>query len=905
MNIDKTYSASEIDNHYQQWKNDPQSVSKDWQYFFEGFELGYQDGGSPAGEVPEDESGLPKQTLVDRLLYRYRDIGHLLACLDPLTVCPTSHPLLELDQFNLSTDDLKKTFATRFGKMRRGTLQEIITALKETYCRSIGVEYMHLQDPVERQWLQDRMEENNNRPQLSNEEKILILKRLHHAAHFETLLNKKYPGQTRFSLEGAEALIPMLDFLVSQAANQGSTNIVFGMAHRGRLNVLANILQKPYLDIFKEFTNSYDPESMVGAGDVKYHNGYMSDVVLPGDRKLRMLLVNNPSHLESVDPVVEGVARGLQDQVEEEERNQVLPILIHGDAAFAGQGVVTETLNLSQLTGYATKGTLHIIINNQIGYTTLPEHARSTRYSTDVAKMLMVPIFHIHGENPEALVHVVKLAYDYRQAFKKDVVIDLVCYRRHGHNEGDEPYFTQPEMYNRIRSRPAVHQLYGNELIEQDVVSENMVEEIEQETNQCLIDQFNQEETASREFPKPQYFEIWEDYQGEYTHKAIKTAVDKKTLTSLAKKVNQTPDDFERHRKLDRILKHRLDAIEKGEGIDWANAENLAFASLLAEGTQIRLSGQDSARGTFSQRHSVIFDSKTGKPYIPLNSVAENGGRFEVFNSSLSEMAVLGFDYGYSLVRPDSLVLWEAQFGDFVNNAQSMIDLYIAAAQAKWQRLSGLVMLLPHGWEGLGPEHSSARLERFLQLCADENMIVSYPSTPANYFHVLRRQVLAPYRKPLIIMTPKSLLRNPVAVSTLKDFTSGSFQEVIGETQAKPESKRLLFTSGKLYYELLKYRQDNDIDDVAIVRLEQFYPFPEKQIEKALASFQSVKEWVWVQEGPQNMEGYWFVKPRLEELIQQAIHYVGRPAASSPATGFHNRYLEEQQSLIEQAFKPL
>ena len=902
MNIEQTYGASFIDEQYRKWQSDPQSVSKDWQFYFQGFELGRLGGIEAEAAVTGDYSA-PKQANVERLQYRYRDLGHLLACLDPLTVCPTSHPLLELDQFGLSNEDLGQTFSTRFGDMKKGTLQEIVSALKETYCRSIGIEYLHLQDPVERKWLQERMELSYNRPNLNRDEKIVILKRLHHAALFETLLNKKYPGQTRFSLEGAESLIPMLDALVVRAAEQGCSDIVFGMAHRGRLNVLVNILQKPYLEIFQEFANTYDPASIVGAGDVKYHNGYLSNVILPGNRNVRMLLVNNPSHLESVDPVVEGVCRGLQDKLPDARRNQVLPVVIHGDAAFAGQGVVTETLNLSQLDGYATQGTVHIIINNQIGYTTLPEHARSTRYSTDVAKMLMVPIFHIHGENPEALVHVVKLAYDYRQEFKKDVVIDLVCYRRHGHNEGDEPYFTQPEMYSRIKSRPSINKLYADQLIESGEVTKELVDEIVQETNQCLTDQFNEEQKTPRIFPKPRFFDDWNEFTGEYTHEPVKTAITKTELNRLAKGLNQIPENFVRHRKLDRILNQRLETVEKGQGIDWANAESLAFASLVSEGAKIRLSGQDSGRGTFSQRHAVIFDSQTGNSYTPINSQAKDEGEFEVYNSSLSEMAVVGFEYGYSIVRPRSLVLWEAQFGDFVNNAQSMIDLYIAAGQAKWQRLSGLVMLLPHGWEGLGPEHSSARLERFLQLCADDNMIVSYPSTPAQYFHLLRRQVLASYRKPLIVMTPKSLLRNPLAISNINQFTTNNFNEVLDDDQAGKTINRVILTSGKLYYELFQYRQTQELKDVAIVRLEQLYPFPETQLKSVLGKYKSAAEWIWVQEEPENMGAYVFVKPRLEKLLKKPIQYVGREEASSPATGFHNIYRQEQAAVASDAFK--
>ncbi len=899
MTIDKTYSVGLIDEQYQKWRNTPDSVSREWQLFFEGFELARETGESPGtGDLP---TASPKAANVERLLYRYRDIGHLLACLDPLTVCPTSHPLLELSQFDLDPADLDLKFQTRFKGLGNSTLGELVAALKETYCRSIGVEYMHLQDPAEKHWLQDRMENTRNRPNLGKSDRIRIFQRLHHAALFESLLNKKYPAQTRFSLEGAEALISTLDALVVHAVAEGCSDIVYGMAHRGRLNVLVNILQKSYLEIFQEFANSYDPESIVGAGDVKYHNGYLSEVVLSGNRKVRMSLINNPSHLESVDPVMEGVAKGLQDMREDQQRNRVLPVLIHGDAAFAGQGVVMETLNFSQLEGYETQGTVHIVINNQIGYTTLPENARSTRYSTDVAKMLMIPIFHVHGENPEALVHVIKQAFDYRQTFKKDVVIDFVCYRRHGHNEGDEPYFTQPDMYQRIKSRPPIHKLYAEELVQDGTIAEADVERISAETNQCLEDQFAAEQTAERVYTKPRFYDVWDDYTGKYSHKSVKTGVPGKKLKELVKKMATPPDGFTIHPKLERILKKRRDSIDKGDGIDWANGESLAFATLVAEGRQIRLSGQDSARGTFSQRHALLFDHKTGEPFSPFDGVAEEKGKFEVFNSPLSEMGILGFEYGYTMVQPQRLVLWEAQFGDFVNNAQSIIDLYIAAGETKWQRLSGLVMLLPHGFEGMGPEHSSARLERFLQLCADDNLIVSYPTTPAQYFHLLRRQVHAKYRKPLVVMTPKSLLRNPLAVSKLPDFSSGGFREIIVDPASATAVKRVIFTSGKLYYELRQALDQGKIKNITLVRMEQFYPFPEDRLKQVITKHKTVKDWCWVQEEPCNMGGYRFVKERLEQLIGKPLSYIGRPDSSSPATGFVNIFRQQQEEIVQKA----
>ncbi|MBU2647720.1 2-oxoglutarate dehydrogenase E1 component [bacterium] len=894
MAIDNTYNADYIDHQYHAWKSDPTKVSLEWQMFFQGFELGQISSASTGADTGEDPR---RQSGVQSLVYRYRDIGHLLACLDPLSACPTSHPLLDLSAFGLEPADLKDTFFTRFGKLGRAPLQQIVQSLQETYCRSIGFEYMHIQDPEERLWLQQNIETDESRTVSTPTEKIQILRQLYNAALFETLLNKKYPGQTRFSLEGAEGLIPMLAALVVRSAANGCRDIVMGMAHRGRLNVLVNIFQKTYLEIFREFANSYDPDSIVGAGDVKYHNGYLSEVMLPENRTIRMLLVNNPSHLESVDPVVEGIARGLQDRVEGNATTAVLPILIHGDAAFSGQGVVAETLNLSQLEGYATGGTIHIVINNQIGYTTLPEHARSTRYSTDIAKMLMVPVFHIHGENPESLVRCMKLAYDYRERFRKDVVVDLVCYRRHGHNEGDEPYFTQPGMYERIRSRPSVHELYTRHLIDAGVISQDEIETIDRETNQCLTDQFEAEQKSVRRFNKPPFYPVWKPYKPDYTFKPVKTAVPRKSIQALSREINRVPETFSLHRKLVRIFQSRLDAVENGTGIDWGNAEHLAFASLLAEGTSIRLSGQDSQRGTFSHRHAVVFDSKTGSPFTPLNTIAPAGTRLDVYNSSLSETGVLGFDYGYSWVQPQTLVIWEAQFGDFVNNAQSMIDVYITVAQAKWQRLSGLTMLLPHGWEGLGPEHSSARLERFLQLCADENILVCYPTTPAQYFHLLRRQIKAAYRKPLIVMTPKGLLRLPAAVSSLDDLSEGSFQEVLVD-EATAKCRRVVFCSGKIYYEFKQRMESNGTRDITLVRLEQLYPFPETALKKVIDAGRDAREWVWAQEEPENMGAYQFVRSRLEKLTGASLVYIGRKPASSPATGFHNIYQTEQADVI-------
>ena len=904
MALTGAWNTEFIEEQYNLWKSDPTKVSRDWQFFFQGFDLAF----ARESEVVMvcDEDQVWRQSMVEGLTYRYRDLGHLLACLDPLAACPTEHPLLNLAALGLTDDDMDREFYTRlFLGKNLASLREILAVLKETYCRSVGVEYMHLQDPAERQWLQERMEPSRNRPELSKDEKIRILHKLYQATLFEQFLHKKYLGQTRFSLEGAEALIPMLDTLLTQVAEQGCREVILGTAHRGRLNVQVNVLGKTYGEVFCEFESNYDPDTIFGAGDVKYHNGFMADLRTASDREIRVLLLNNPSHLESVNPVVEGFARARQDILAGGKgEKQVLPLLIHGDAAFAGQGVVAETLNMSQLEGYSTGGTVHIVINNQIGYTTLPEDARSTRYSTDMAKMLMVPIFHVHGENPEALIHVTKLACDYRMQFGKDVVVDLVCYRRYGHNEGDEPYFTQPQMYERIRERPSPYKIYGEQLLTEKVVSEDEIKGIETGLSKALEKSFTTMREKLCVLPRVEFYEDWEGLKGDYSHNPARTGVSKKQLLALARKLNQAPKDFSLNPKLAALLTKRLEAIENGAGIDWANGEALAFATLLSEGHPVRLSGQDSRRGTFSQRHSSLIDTQTGERFVPLESLDDGQARFYAYDSLLSEAGVLGFEYGYSLAQPNGLIMWEAQFGDFVNNAQAVIDLYISSGQSKWQRLNGLVLLLPHGFEGMGPEHSSARLERFLQLCAEENIQVCYPTTPAQYFHLLRRQVKRDFRKPLVVMTPKSLLRNPLAVSNLSDLTKGSFQEILDHDTNSKTCRRIIFCSGKIFYELFQRRQDLKSTDISIIRLEQFYPFPHKQLEDLIAKYDGVKEWYWVQEEPENMGGWNFVRSRLASLVQKHLKYVGRADAASPATGFRNIYNRQQGAIIEEAIGP-
>ncbi len=903
MKQDETLNIDYYEAQYEKWKADPDSVSPDWQHFFKGFEIAYAGNLGGPGEPVRGQAA--NQAEVAALIYRYRDIGHLLACMDPLSACPTEHPLLDLDAFGLSLEELDSRFIAPETLFKTdATLKDIIQALKETYCRSIGVEYMHLQDPAERLWLQERMEPARNRTAFSPAEKQKILEKLVQSTGFEGFLNKKYAGVTRFSLEGGDALIPFLDALTETAAENGVGQIILGMAHRGRLNVQTNVLERPYSEIFAEFESCYDPDQLVGAGDVKYHNGYLADIVTTGGHNLRMYLVNNPSHLEAVDPVVEGIARARQELETDDPQvgfTKIMPVCLHGDAAFAGQGVVAETLNMSALEGYRTGGTIHVIINNQIGYTTLPEDARSTRYSTDVAKMLMVPIFHVHGEDPEAVVHVARLAEAYRRTFNKDVVIDLVCYRRFGHNEGDDPYFTQPLMYARIKTRPALNDAYAETLLAEKIISKKDLAGIADPLSRRLEQDYADIKDSTCLFPEDRFFENWDGFHGRFSFKHPATSVKGRELVSLATRLAKTPDGFAINRKVKRGLDKRADTVKAGKGIDWANAESLAFASILKQGRPIRLSGQDVRRGTFSQRHCVLFDSQTGAGYTPLNHIDEGQGRFDVYNSHLSEYGVLGFEYGYAMIRPEGLVIWEAQFGDFINTAQAIIDLFFASGQSKWQRLSGLVLLLPHGMEGMGPEHSSARPERFLQLCADDNMQVCNPTTPAQYFHLLRRQVVSRHRLPLVVLTPKSLLRHPLAVSQTRELTSGTFKPVLVDDAGQTSVKRVLLCSGKLYYQLLERRTQLGLTDTVIIRLEQIYPFPGAQLQKALPGLGKRYKLIWVQEEPANMGAWRFVEPLIEEASTKRPDYIGRKASSSPATGFPAIYKREQAAVLDEA----
>jgi 2-oxoglutarate dehydrogenase E1 component len=903
MNLGEDLSADFIDTQYRRWRQDPSSVPENWRYFFHGFSLASATGVATA---PPRHDDLPRQSAVDELVRRYRELGHLLSCLDPLSACPTSHPLLELEAFGLEAEDLEREFANPLvAGHATAPLREILAGLRETYCRSLGVEFMHLQDPQERAWLQARMEPRRNQPALAPDRRRQILTCLLQATLFEAFLNKKYVAVTRFSLEGGESLIPLLEALLGRAAEAGCREAILGMAHRGRLNVQAHTLRRPYAEILAEFEHCYDPQDLVGAGDVKYHNGYLADEVQIEGKALRLLLVNNPSHLEAVDPVVEGLARGRQELLPPGVGPRaVLPLLIHGDAAFAGQGVVAETLNMSQLAGYRTGGTLHVVINNQIGYTTLPADARSTRYATDIAKMLMVPILHVHGEDPEAVVHAAHLAADYRTTFAKDVVIDLVCYRRYGHNEGDDPYFTQPQMVERIRNRPPVSLLYRQRLEAEGAISAADARELEQQITARLEHAYAEVHGSACAYPESRFYDTWDGYSGRFPAEPPETGVETDRLKSLARALNHAPQEFTLHPKLWALLQKRLETVEQGSGIDWANAEALAWASLLTQGVAVRLSGQDVGRGTFSQRHSVLVDSASERQYVPLNHLDPRQARFSVHNSLLAEAGVLGFEYGFSLARPDALVIWEAQFGDFANNAQAVFDLFIASGQAKWQRLSGLTLLLPHGLEGLGPEHSSARPERFLQLCAGDNLQVCQPSTPAQYFHLLRRHVIGQTRVPLVVLSPKSLLRHPQAVSELAELSRGGFQPLLSDPEASAAPTRLLLCSGKIYYELQARRRAMEQSRVAIVRLEQLYPFAADALEDWAAQHPSIRQWTWVQEEPENMGAWSFVRPRLEAISGKRVKLVSRPPSSTPATGFPARYRQEQAAIIDTALGP-
>ncbi|MBN9519915.1 2-oxoglutarate dehydrogenase E1 component [bacterium] len=924
------YNRDLLDEVYRQFRDDPGSVDPTWRAFFAGMQFGGSANGAgitPAGSGVDATDLLRLQTGVVRLVYWYRQAGHLQAHIDPLrSEPPPPHPMLRLENFGLSEADLNRTVdaSMHFGIGGPAKLRDLIAALEETYCRTVGVEYMHIDSLEVRRWLGERMEPSHNRPHFAHRKQYRTLFTLHQAELFEKFLHTKYVGQKRFSLEGGETLIPVLDALVEQAPGLGAKELIIGMAHRGRLNVLANVLRKPFEEIFNEFEDNYLPDSFSGDGDVKYHLGFSADVRTADGGRVHLSVTPNPSHLEIVNPVVEGRVRAKQRLHGDTERTTGVPILIHGDAAFAGQGVVMETLNLSNLAGYRTGGTVHIVINNQIGFTTNPRDSRSTEYCTDIAKFIQAPVFHVNAEDPEACVYVTELAFEFRQRFKRDVVIDLVCYRKWGHNEGDEPAFTQPLEYKNIRAREPISKVYSRALVAgPGPFTEETTAAIESEFDKKLEEAVAEADRAAAEYrarldealkavksgpPRKRGMEgfsgRWKGLTKDYSHQPVATGVPAATLDRIADAVGTFPEGFTPHEKLLPILQKRRDNIKSRKPVDWGTGEALAFGSLVLEGTPVRLSGQDSRRGTFTHRHAVVIDVNTGHPHYPLANLDPKQAPFEVFDSSLSEAAVMGFEFGYAMDDPGSLVMWEAQFGDFANGAQVVIDQFLTSTESKWNRSNGLVLLLPHGYEGQGPEHSSARLERFLQTCAEGNIQVAYPTNPAQFFHLLRRQVKRSFRKPLIVMTPKSLLRLPAAVSPAEDFTTGHFREVIDDTLPDPNAvTRVVVCSGKVYYDLIGHREKLGTKAVAVVRLEQFYPWPGDQLHAVLKRYRRATEWVWAQEESQNMGGWFFVEPRLRAM-GFPFEYVGRDASASPATGSHHAHEVEQKELVTAAFGP-
>ncbi|WP_430640896.1 multifunctional oxoglutarate decarboxylase/oxoglutarate dehydrogenase thiamine pyrophosphate-binding subunit/dihydrolipoyllysine-residue succinyltransferase subunit [Couchioplanes caeruleus] len=848
------------------------------------------------------EGQIDKAARVVELIHAYRVRGHLMADTDPLEFKIRRHPDLDVLQHGLTLWDLDRTFPVGgFAGKQKMKLRDVLGVLRDTYCRRVGIEYMHIQGPEERRWIQDRIEIKYTKP--DPDEQKHVLNRLNAAEAFETFLQTKYVGQKRFSLEGGESLIPLLDAVLQSSAEAGLDEMVIGMAHRGRLNVLANIVGKPYEKIFNEFEGQMDPKSAHGSGDVKYHLGQTGKYTTPdGDSATTVSVVANPSHLEAVDPVLEGIVRAKQDRLDLGLHGYtVLPVLVHGDAAFAGQGVVAETLNLSQLRGYRTGGTVHIVVNNQVGFTTAPEYSRSSLYSTDVARMIQAPIFHVNGDDPEAVVRVAKLAFEYRQAFNKDVVIDLVCYRRRGHNEGDDPSMTNPKMYEIIDTKRSVRKLYTEELIGRGDITVDDAQEQLRDYQAQLEQVFKRTRDAAGSPPRVR------QTPGEEPEPQVETAVEAAMVKAVGQAHVDLPEGFTPHKRVQQLLDRRAKMSTDG-GIDWGFGELIAFGSLLAQGVTVRLAGQDSRRGTFTSRHAAIIDAKTGDDFLPISTLATSNARFFVHDSLLSEYAAMGFEYGYSVENPNALVLWEAQFGDFVNGAQSIVDEFISSGEAKWGQQSSLVLLLPHGMEGQGPDHSSGRMERFLQLCAQDNMRVANPTTPGNYFHLLRRQALSGKRKPLVVFSPKSLLRHRLAVSSVDDFTTGTFQPVIGDAGINGTPldanavKRVLLCSGKVYYDLFQARAERGITDTAIIRMEQIYPLPVDELKAVLNRFPNAEDFAWVQEEPANQGAWSFVALNLLEHLEGVrLRRISRPAAAAPAVGSAKMHEAEQSALVEAA----
>ncbi len=912
-------NADFLDALYEQYLREPASVEPHWRDYFARLgpaaterahapiRTAIAERAVAARAAPQ---GAPaanaKQAAVSRLIQVWINRGHLVANIDPLALTPRPRPrVLELDYFGLNSADLDTEFFTGSrteAVPARLKLREILGQLERIYGGTVGAEFAHMSNSEERLWLQDEFQEGRLRHRFSSEEQRNLLWQLTAAEGLERYLHTRYVGQKRFSLEGGDALIPLLDDLIQRCGSAGIEEVVIGMAHRGRLNVLVNILGKSPAELFSEFEGAYDLGRLKGSGDVKYHKGFSADLRTPSGN-VHTVLAFNPSHLEVVDPVVEGSVRARQERCGDQEAYRVLPLLIHGDAAFAGQGVVMETLQLSQARGFFTGGTVHVIINNQVGFTTSePADARSTLYCSDVAKMLEVPIFHVNADDAEAVVFVTRLALRYRMRFRKDVVIDLVCYRRHGHNEADEPAATQPGMYRVIRQHPTARALYAGQLVAAGVLSAEDAQALLDEYRAGL-DEGRPQARASLGLLGNKYTVDWSAYaQVDWTER-VPTGIELPRLRALGERITSIPEGFTLHPRVAQLMANRRKMVQGALPLDWGCAETLAYASLLEDGFGVRLTGQDTGRGTFFHRHAVLHDQNSDAIWVPLQHIAAQQPRVQVIDSVLSEEAVMGFEYGYATTDPHSLVAWEAQYGDFANGAQVIIDQFISSGEAKWERFCGLTLLLPHGYEGAGPEHSSARLERFLQLCAENNMQVCVPSTPAQMFHMLRRQMHQSFRKPLIVMTPKSLLRHELSVSTLEELTRGSFARVIGEIDdiAAADVQRVVFCSGKVYFDLLKARRQQGLRDVALVRIEQLYPFPTEEYQAIINRYANAREAVWCQEEPQNQGAWYQIRHRLQELVRRPVLYAGRAPAAAPATGIGKIHELEQRTLVAAA----
>ncbi len=895
------WNAEYLESMHTSWKQDTTSVSQEWQDFFQGFDLG----SAQVESLGSSDCIREEQAKVDSLIYHYRSAGHYAADLDPLGIAETSNKEIQLTSFGLTDSHLDDPFDPGHLQMPNpSTLRAIITKLNETYCKHIGVEYLHIENTEQRRWLQNKMEPSNNVPSFNPSIKKRILRKLIEATTLEHFCATRYIGKKRFSLEGNESLIPMMSELIQYAGDYDVEVVTIGMAHRGRINVLVNILNKTYDQLFTEFEESWTEAYVDGGGDVRYHLGYSADILTDNNKPVHITLASNPSHLEFGHSAVLGKARARQRIQHEEDRSLCIPLIIHGDASFPGQGIVAEMFNMAHLDGYTVGGTIHFVVNNQIGFTTNPRDSYSGRYCTDIAKMVGAPIFHVNGDDPEACVHVVQIAVAYRQQFHNDVVIDVWGYRKHGHNESDEPSYTQPKMYEKIRKMKNVTDKYAELLIEQEILNPSQRKTMVGEVRDSLDEsqQRSLEHPVSPLVAPYRKTSVWEGLRGDPSLRKANTTVSTNLLQKVSHALGNLPENFSYNPKLKKLLEMRGSAIKDNLHIDWGMGELLAYGTLLEENSPVRLTGQDVERGTFSHRHAVLFDTKTGERYMALNNISSNQAAMCVHNSPLTENACLGFEYGYSLGDPQMLIVWEAQFGDFVNGAQVIIDQFIASAEAKWQRASGIVLLLPHGYEGQGPEHSSARLERFLALCAGNNMTVIYPTTPAQIFHALRRQIKWDFRKPLVVMSPKSLLRHPLAVSQVSDLTDSGFKSVIDEANQEPEKiKRVIFCTGKVYYDLFDYRKKvDDNNSIALVRIEELYPFPQIAL-NAITQRYAGAEFMFVQEEPENMGAWRYIDAAFRDNLDISLTRVCRRPCASPAVASNKMHTIEQHRILVEA----